>query len=99
MLDTFISKVVSARREAAIMAWKRWLSGDLSSRPFQWLRSDLVPPAPYLVCDPNQTLGCSGILVQPSPIDAQFRKAWMPFFRSGERESVTADAFLDFVGI
>ena len=65
------------------MSWKRWLNEDLSSRPFQWLRPDLVPPAPYLVCDPKQTPGGSGILVQPSLIDAQFRKAWMPFYPSG----------------
>ena len=70
------------------MTWKRWLTEDLSSRPLQWLRSDLVPPAPYLVCDPKQTPGGSGTLVQPSPIDAQFRKAWMPFFRRGEIDPV-----------
>ena len=80
------------------MSWKRWLNEDLSSRPFHWLRPDLVPPAPYLVCDPKQTPGGSGILVQPSLIDAQFRKAWMPFFRRGERDPVTPQAFLGFIG-
>ena len=28
---------------------------DLSSRPYRWLRLDLVPLAPYLVCSANQT--------------------------------------------
>ena len=89
VLDEFISQVASARRDAAILSWTVWLREDLSSRHYQWLRADLVPPAPYLVCDPLQTLGGSGILVQPALIDAQFRKAWMPFFRRREREPVT----------
>ena len=80
VLDEFISQVASARRDAAILSWKRWLHEDPSSRPYKWLRPDLVLPAPYLVCDPSQTPGGSGVLVQPSLIDAQFRKSWMPFF-------------------
>ena len=98
MLDGFISQVVSARRDAAIFSWKKWLHEDLSSRPYQWLRPDLVPPAPYLVCDPRHTPGGSGILVQPSVIDAQFRKAWMPFFRRAGWDPVTPQSYLDFVG-
>ena len=98
VLDRFITQVASARRDAAILSWKRWLHEDLSSRPYKWLRPDLVPPAPYLVCDHRQTPGGSGILVQPSLIDAQFRKAWMPFFRRGERDPVTPHGFLDFIG-
>ena len=93
VLDEFISHVAIARRDASILSWKRWLNEDLSSRPFQWLRPDLVPPAPYLVCDPKQTPGGSGILVQPSLIDAQFRKAWLPFFRRGERDPVSPQVF------
>ena len=89
VLNDFVSRVVFARREmAATLAWKRWLHEDLSSRPYRWLMPDLVPPAPYLVCDPKHMPGSAGILVQPSLIDAQFRKAWMPFFRRGEREPV-----------
>ena len=96
--DGFISQIASARRDATILSWKMWLREDLSSRPYQWLRPDLVPPAPYLVCNPKQTPGLSGILVQPALIDAQFRKAWMPFFRRGEREHVTPQGFLEFNG-
>ena len=88
--------VASARRDAASLAWKRWLHEDLSSRPYQLLRPDLGLPAPYLVCDPKQTPGGCGILVQPGLIDAQFRKAWMPFFRRGERDPVTSS---DFFGL
>ena len=87
VLDKFITQVVAARRDASILSWKRWLHEDLGSRPYKWLRPDLVPPAPYLVCDPKQTPGGSGILVQPSLIDAQFRKAWMPFFSAGRAGS------------
>ena len=70
------------------------LHENLGSRHYRWLRPDLFPPAPYLVCDPNQTPGGSGVLVQPALIDAQFRKAWMPLFRREGRDPVTADAFL-----
>ena len=98
VLDRFISQVATARRDAAVLSWKRWLHEDLSSRPYKYLRPDLVPPAPYLICDPKQTPGGSGILVQPSLIDAQFRKAWMPFFRRGERDPVTPHGFFDFIG-
>ena len=66
VLDKFIAQVTSARKETAVFAWKRWLHEDLSSRPYRWLRPDLVPPAPYLVCDPKLTPGGSGVLVQPS---------------------------------
>ena len=98
VLDDFISQVASARREAAILSWTRWLREDVSSRPYQWLMPDLVPPSPYLVCDPDHTPGGCGILAQPSLIDAQFRKAWMPFFRRAERDPVTPQVFLNFVG-
>ena len=41
----------------------------------------MVPPAPFLQCDPLVTLGGSGVL-------AKFRKAWLPYFcRSGQREA------------
>ena len=69
---------------------------DLSSRPYAWFRPDFVPPSPFLVVKDNQTQSCR-ILVETHLIDAEFRKAWMPFFcRSGH--PVTPDQFLDFVG-
>ena len=85
-LNLFVSWVVIAKREAALMSWKRWLVEDLTSRPLRWLRPDLVPLAPYLVCPPDQTPGGTGVLVQPILIDAQFRKSWMPF--SGEKVGI-----------
>ena len=74
-----------------------WLREDLSSRPYVWLRPDFVPPSPFLVVKDPQTES-SRILVEPHLIDAEFRKAWMPFFcRSGHPVN-TPDQFLDFVG-
>ena len=39
----------------------------------------------------------SHILVQPDLIDAEFRKAWMPYFCRSGHPVVTVDQFLDFV--
>ena len=56
--------------------------------PYRWLRPDLVPPAPFLQCEPRLTPDGSGVLSDPSQIDAEFRKAWLPYFcRSGQRET------------
>ena len=56
--------------------------------PYRWLRPDLVPPAPFLQCDPYLTAGGSGVLAGPSRIDDEFRKAWLPYFcHSGQRDS------------
>ena len=46
----------------------------------KWLRPELVPPAPFLQCDPALTPGGSGVLVDPLRIDEEFRKAWLPYF-------------------
>ena len=57
-------------------------------RPHRQLRPDLVPPSPFLRCDPRLTPGGSGVLADPAPIDEEFRKAWLPYFcRSGRREA------------
>ena len=56
--------------------------------PYRWLRPDLVPPAPFLQCEPHRTPDGSGVLSDPNQIDAEFRKAWLPYFcRSGQRET------------
>ena len=54
---------------------------DLSSRPYIWLRPDFVPPSPFLVVKDSQTQS-SRVVVEPHLIDAEFRKAWMPYFCS-----------------
>ena len=48
--------------------------------PYRWLRPDLVPPAPFLQCQPHLTPGGSGVLAGPAKIGEEFRKAWLPYF-------------------
>ena len=56
--------------------------------PYRWLRPDLVPPAPFLQCEPHLTPDGSGVLSDPARIDEEFRKAWLPYFcRSGQKET------------
>ena len=97
VLNGFLRQVVVSRRDDGIRKWTRWLREDLSSRPYVWLRPDFLPPSPFLVVKDPQTQS-SHILVEPHLIDAEFRKAWMPFFCRSGHPVVTPDQFLDFVG-
>ena len=47
VLNGFFRQVVVSRRDEGIRRWKGWLSEDLSSRPYMWLRPDFVPPSPF----------------------------------------------------
>ena len=82
LLNEFILQVVRHRHSSRSISWANWIREDLASRPYQWLRPEFVPPAPYLVCEPRESPNGSGILVQPALIDALFRKAWMPLLSS-----------------
>ena len=65
-----------------------WLRENPLVHPYQWLRPDLVPPAPFLQCKPHFTPGGSGVLADPARIDEEFRKVWLPYFcRSGQRDT------------
>ena len=87
-LSDFIHEVVVHRRDEAITGWRNWLREDPLVHPYKWLRLDLVPLAPFLQCKPHLTPGGSGVLADPSRIDEEFRKAWLPFFcRSGQRDT------------
>ena len=87
-LCDFIHRVVVYRRDAAIQGWRNWVREDPLVHPYRWLRPDLVPPAPFLQCEAHLTPDGSGVLSDPHQIDAQFRKAWLPYFcRSGQRET------------
>ena len=92
-VSDFVRRVVVCRREAAIRGWRNWILEDPLVHPYRWLRADLVPPAPFLVCDPRYTVDGSGILVEPHAIDAEFRRAWMPFFCREERGRADEDSF------
>ena len=87
-LSNFIHSVVVHRRDEAIRGWRNWIREDPMVHPHRWLRPDLVPPAPFLQCEPHLTPGGSGVLADPAGIDEEFRKAWLPYFcRSGQREA------------
>ena len=87
-LSDFIHAVVVHRREVAIRGWRSWLREDPLVHLHKWLRLDLVPPAPFLQCDPALTPWGSGVLADPLRIDEEFQKAWLPYFcRSGRRET------------
>ena len=87
-LCDFVRQVVVNRRNEAVRGWRNWLREDPLVHPYRWLRPDLVPPAPILQCEPCLTPDGSGVLSDPNQIDAEFRKAWLPYLcRSGQRET------------
>ena len=87
-LSDFIHAVVVHRRDEAIRGWRNWIREDPMVHPYRWLRPNLVPPTPFLLCKPHLTPGGSGVLSDPAKIDEEFRKAWLPFFcRDGQREA------------
>ena len=61
LLNDFVLKVVHSRQTARLQVWSNWTREDLASHPYQWLRPDFVPPAPYLVCKPQDSPNGSGI--------------------------------------
>ena len=79
LLNDFTEQFVVSRRETGIRKWTRWLREGLGARPYAWLRPDFVPPSPFLVVKDPLT-EASRMLVEPHLVDAEFRKAWMPFF-------------------
>ena len=71
---------------------------DPSAHHCPWLRPDLVPPSPFLQCDPRDTVGGSGVIADPALIDAKFRDAWMPYFSRSSRCPADLDDFSVEVG-
>ena len=51
-LCEFIHQVVVNRRDEAVRGWRNWIREDPLVHPYRWLRPDLVPPAPFLQCEP-----------------------------------------------
>ena len=68
-LSDIIHQVVVHRRDEAIRGWRNWIREDPLVHPYRWLRPDLVPPAPFLQCEPCLTPGGSGVLSDPNQID------------------------------
>ena len=84
-LGDFIHAVVVHRRDDAIRGRRNWIREDPLVHPCKWLRLDLVLPAPFLQCQPHPT---PGVLADPTRIDEEFRKPWLPYFcRSGQRDA------------
>ena len=79
-LNGLLQDIVRRRRDRALLGWKAWILEDPSSHPYRWLRPDLIPPSPFLQCDPGDTVDGSGVVADPALIDAKFREAWMPYF-------------------
>ena len=69
---------------------------DLGATPCAWLRPHFLPPSPFKVIK-DKVAETLHILVQPHLIDAEFHKAWMPYFCRSGHPVVTIDQFLDFV--
>ena len=73
-LNDFIHRVVVCRRDAAIRGWRDWLREDPLVHPYRWLRPDLVPPAPFLKCEPHISVGGSGVVARSVELTAQWDK-------------------------
>ena len=87
-LSDSIHAVVVHRRDDAIRGWRNWVREDPLIHPEKWLRPGLVPPAPFLQCQPHLTPDGSGVLADPHRIDEEFRKAWLLYVCcSGQREA------------
>ena len=98
-LSDFIHAIVVHRRDEAIREWRNWLREDAMVHPYEWLRPDKLPPAPFLQCKSHLTPGGSGVLADPARIDEDFRKAWLPYFcRSGQRETSLDEFSFEVVG-
>ena len=48
----FVHAVVVHRRNEAVRGWRIWLRESFDSSE-RWLRPDLMPPAPFLQCEPH----------------------------------------------
>ena len=68
----------------------------MGSGPYVWLRPDFVAPSPLLVIKDKEDK-TPRILVKPHLIDAEFCKAWMPYFCRSGHLVVKVDQFLGFV--
>ena len=49
----FIHSIVVHRRDEAIRGVRNWIREDPLVHPYKWLRPDLIPPAPFLQCEPH----------------------------------------------
>ena len=55
LVNDSLKRVVVSRRDVGIRKWTCWLREDLCSRPYAWLRQDVVHPSPFLVAKDSQS--------------------------------------------
>ena len=67
-LHKFLHDIVVRRKDIAVREWKPWILEDPLVHSYRWLRPHLVPPSPFLQCDPASTVHGSGVLSDPSLI-------------------------------
>ena len=64
-LSEFLHGVVACRRDESVRGQRSWILEDPLVHPYRWLQPDLVPPSPFLSCDPDIAHGGSGVLAAP----------------------------------
>ena len=103
-LSDFIHRIVVHRRDEAIRSWRGWLREDPVVRPCRWLRPDLVPPSPFLRCDPRLTPGGSGVLADPARIEESSLEefddeveGWLPLLPEVDLPPLTGDDLFQVV--
>ena len=93
-LHKFMHDIVVRRKDCAVRGWRAWILEDPLVHPYRWLRPDLVPPSPFLQCDPASAVNSLGVLSDPSLIDQKFREAWLPYFCRSVRGIADLEDFL-----
>ena len=96
--NEFLFKVVHCGQNTSLPCWSNWIRENLSSHPYQWLRSDFNPRAPCLVCDPRilpKGLGYWFRRLSSVPI---FEKHGCRTFAGKGHPVVSPQALFEFVG-
>ena len=82
-LSDFIHGVVVHRREEAIQRWRNWLRADPLVHPYKWLRSDLIPPAPFFAVRSSH----HSWVIRAGLTRNSEKLGFPTFCRSGQRET------------
>ena len=63
LLNEFVLKVVRHRQASRCQAWSNWIREDLTSRPYQWLRREFVPPVSLRIHPMGQVFWSNQLLL------------------------------------
>ena len=72
--------------------------GSFLIHPYKWLRPDLVPPAPFLQCEPHLTPGGSGVLADPGLMRNSERLGFPTFVVLGKGRPALTNSILSVLG-